>query len=114
MKIGIITCVRSNEVCARVGCLEAFNQRTGYFSEYDGDTRLSAMMTCNACRSDNPKEPEEDPGIREKIDRLIKEDIKVMHAGVCRMHHGKECGRFAKICTLMEEKGIRIVRGTHE
>ena len=113
MKIGTITCVRSNEVCARVGCLGAFYNRSGSFAVYDEDTVLAAMMTCNGCTRDNPKQPEEDPGILEKIERLQKEKIEVMHAGACRLHGGKECPRLARICDMIEKAGIRVVRGTH-
>ena len=34
-------------------------------------------MTCNGCKSANPKEPDEDDGILEKIDRLVSEELKV-------------------------------------
>ena len=113
MKIGTITCVRSNDVCARVGCLSAFQNRAGSFAGYDKDTVLAAMMTCNGCARDNPKQPEEDPGIQEKIERLKSEQIEVMHAGACRLHKGKECPRLARICGMIEEAAIRVVRGTH-
>ncbi len=44
-KIGILTCIKSNDVCARVGCLKAFNRRSDFFAEYDGNTELAALMT---------------------------------------------------------------------
>ena len=78
-KIGTLTCLHSNDVCARVGCLKAFMEREAFFKEYSQDTCLAAMMTCNGCKSMNPAEPDDDKGILEKIDRLVSEDIKVMH-----------------------------------
>ena len=50
------------------------------------DTLLGAMMTCNGCKSANPKEPDVDEGILEKIDRLVSEELKVMHVGACRLY----------------------------
>lgn len=112
-KIGIITCIKSNDVCTRAGCLKAFHKRTDTFSVYDEDTELAVLMTCNGCASDNPMKPEEDPGLKEKLERLTTEGIEVMHAGACRLHKGKECVRMAAICDMIEKRNIRIVRGTH-
>ena len=78
-KIGILTCIHSNNVCARVGCLAAFQNRTDFFQDYPEDTCLAAMMTCNGCKGANPIEPIEDKGILEKIDRLVSEKISTIH-----------------------------------
>lgn len=43
-------------------------------------------MTCNGCKSANPKELNVDDGILEKIDRLVSEELKVMHVGACRLY----------------------------
>ena len=58
IKIGTLTCLHSNNVCARVGCLKAFQNRSDFFDGYSPDTLLGAMMTCNGCKSANPKEPD--------------------------------------------------------
>lgn len=93
---------------------EGFYGTGGFFKEYSQDTSLEAMMTCNGCKSMNPAEPDEDKGILEKIDRLISENIKVMHVGVCRLIGGKnECPRITRICEMLEDRGIQVVRGTH-
>ncbi len=114
IKIGTLTCFHSNNVCARVGCLKAFQNRSDFFEGYSSDTVLAAMMTCNGCKAENPSEPDEDEGILEKIDRLVSEDIKVMHVGVCRLNREKkECPRITGICKMIESRGIRVVRGTH-
>lgn len=112
-KIGILTCARSNDVCARVGCLTAFNNRTYFFKDYETDAQLAAMMTCNGCTRDTETGPSETPGLLEKVDRLVNEGISIIHVGVCRMHNGKECPRITEICELMENKNIHVVRGTH-
>lgn len=108
IKIGTLTCLHSNNVCARVGCLKAFQNRSDFFDGYSPDTLLGAMMTCNGCKSANPKEPDVDEGILEKIDRLVSEEIKVMHVGACRLdREKKECPRIAKICEMIESRGIQ-------
>ena len=94
IKIGTLTCLHSNNVCARVGCLKAFQNRSDFFEGYSPDTLLGAMMTCNGCKSANPKEPDVDEGILEKIDRLVSEELKVMYVGGCRLYGKKnECSR---------------------
>ena len=114
IKIGTLTCLHSNNVCARVGCLKAFQNRSDFFDGYSPDTLLGAMMTCNGCKSVNPKEPDVDEGILEKMDRLVSEEIKVVHVGACRLdREKKECPRIAKICEMIESRGIQVVRGTH-
>lgn len=80
-KIGILTCLHSNDVCARVGCLAAFYNKSDFFKAYSQDTYLAAMMTCNGCKGENPADPEEDKGILEKIDRLVSEKIETVHVG---------------------------------
>ena len=112
-KIGILTCLNSNDVCTRAGCLSAFRERRDFFSGYSEDTILAAVMTCNGCKETNAKEPAEDEGILEKADRLVSEKISVIHVGVCRLNEEKkECPRITQICGLIEERGIKVIRGT--
>lgn len=114
-KIGILTCLHSNDVCARVGCLSAFQNRTDFFQDYPEDTYLAALMTCNGCKSANPTKPAEDKGILEKIEKLVNENINIIHVGVCRLPDGKhECPRMTQICEMLEERGIKVIRGTHK
>ena len=55
IKIGILTCIHSNDVCARVGCLNAFYDRKNFFADYPEDARLTALFTCNGCEEERPK-----------------------------------------------------------
>lgn len=112
-KIGILTCLKSNDVCARVGCLNSFYERKDFFQDYPADTRLAAVMTCNGCAEVNGTLPREDTGILEKADRLAAEGISTVHVGVCRMQGNRECDRITAICKLLEDRGIAVVRGTH-
>lgn len=112
-KIGILTCARSNDVCTRAGCLNAFNERRDFFSSYGDEVRLGALMTCNGCRRDTMENPSEDEKMKEKVERLYREKIDTVHVGVCRIHGGKECPRITEICTMIEARGIIVTRGTH-
>lgn len=112
-KIGILTCARSNDVCTRAGCLKSFHSRRDYFSGYDENTQLAVLMTCNGCEMDTPPVPAEDTGMREKLDRLELEEVSVMHIGACRLQRGMECSRITEICSLIESRGIEVVKGTH-
>ena len=87
-KIGILTCLNSNDVCTRAGCLSAFRERRDFFSGYPEDTILAAVMTCNGCKDTNAKEPAEDEGILEKADRLVSEKISVKYPKVLLRFHG--------------------------
>lgn len=112
-KIGILTCLHSNDVCTRAGCLKAFYQRTDTFSEYDRETELAVLMTCNGCEKENPIKPKEDAGLKEKLERLLKEEIEVIHVGACRLQKGRECVRMTEICDMIEKMDIAVIRGTH-
>ena len=100
-------CVPGQDVCLHFGKEEIlFNLE---------DTILAAVMTCNGCKETNAKEPAEDEGILEKADRLVSEKISVIHVGVCRLNEEKkECPRITQICGLIEERGIKVIRGTHK
>ena len=114
VKIGILTCIHSNDVCTRAGCLNAFNHRTDYFQDYPEDTELAVLMTCNGCKEERPEQPRQDKGILEKLDRIQGEGVTIIHVGVCRLlKNKKECERITEICSLLEERGIHVVRGTH-
>lgn len=115
VKIGIIKCIHANDVCTGAGCLKAFNQRTDFFKDYDSETELAAFMGCNGCEQERPLSPQKDPGIQEKLERLMEENIQVMHVGVCRIQEdGKECERLNEILNMIEELGIKVKRGTHK
>lgn len=114
-KVGILTCIEANQVCTGAGCMNAFFKKTDFFSGYKQDVVLGAFMTCNGCKETQPLEPEEDPGMLEKLERLTQEHVMVIHVGVCRMtKEKKECERISKICEMIESRGIKVIRGTHK
>ena len=55
IKIGTLTCLHSNNVCARVGCLKAFQNRSDFFEGYSPDTLLGAMRPVMDAKVQIPK-----------------------------------------------------------
>ena len=110
MKIAMLNCLNANQVCTGAGCLRAFNSRTKHFAEYgDIPLELVAMARCNGCGKGI------DEGFREKLERMVSEGAEVCHLGVCTRHgeDRKECPTITEAAAWLEERGLRIVRGTH-
>ena len=75
-KIGILTCLNSNDVCTRAGCLSAFRERRDFFSGYPEDTILAAA---SAQGIKIPKEEplKEESTKEEKPEEKEREDKKI-------------------------------------
>lgn len=86
-------------------------KRTRSFAPYKGEPlQLMAFLHCNGCACDY----DTDPGFLEKLERLEQIGVEIVHAGICtRKHDGSECSQITKILSKMEEKGMKVVRGTH-
>lgn len=110
-KIAMLNCLKANEVCTGAACFKAFNLKQKHFEIYkDEEIELAAYMRCNGCG----KEPSKDDGMIEKIERLRKEGVEVVHVGVCTQNGaGEECKTITEISSMLEEKGIKVIRGTH-
>ena len=111
-RIAILTCLKACQVCTGASCLAAWNGRKGGFAQYTGeDISLEAFCHCNGC----DKDPETDAGIREKLERLQKIGVEVVHTGVCTLHRETKelCPTIAKIHRLLQQRGIQVVQGTH-
>ena len=111
MKIAILNCLKANEVCAGCSCLKAFHTRTHAFQRYEGqDIELCAFLRCNGCSS----MPESDSGMLEKLDRLKEEGVDAVHLGVCtHLPDGSLCPNIQTIISLLSERGIPVIDGTH-
>ena len=111
MKLAMLNCLKSNRVCTGAACLQALNERKKSFAQYKGQNiELTAFMRCNGCDID----PEGDKGIIEKMDRLQKIGTEVLHVGVCTVKkEGGECPTITKMIEMAQQRGIRVVRGTH-
>ncbi len=113
MKIAMLNCLRANDVCTGAGCLRAFNSGTKHFEQY-GDTPLElvAMARCSGCEAGM------DEGFREKLDRIVSEGAQVCHLGVCTQKKDAggerhECPVITEAARCLEERGVRVHRGTH-
>lgn len=111
MKLAMLNCLKANEICAGCSCLQAFHDRTRYFSRYENqELELTAFLRCNGCGRD----PEKDPGMLEKLDRLRDEGVEVVHTGVCtHSPDGTRCPTIQTIASLLSQRGIAVVDGTH-
>ena len=110
LKIAILNCLKANAVGTGEACLGAYRKRSGAFYRYAGaQTELTAFLRCNGCESD----PETDPGMLEKLDRLRESGVQALHLGVCTLQNGRECPSITKIVRLAEKRGMKVVRGTH-
>lgn len=112
-KIAILTCLKSNNNCTRASCLQAFYNKTGYFSKYkDEEIKLVALWTCQGCM-DNRLYDEE--GFKEKIQRIFAIGTDTVHIGVCCITRNDMifCKEIKKICEILNENNIKIVFGTH-
>ena len=110
-KIAMLNCLKANEVCTGAACMKAFNEKSRSFERYrDEEIQVAAFMRCNGCGA----HPGVDKGLREKIDRLSKEGVQAVHAGVCtKDREGRECQVMTEILTEIENRGIEVIRGTH-
>lgn len=123
-RIAILACRRSEDVCTGAGCLRAFFQRKGAFADYGKeDLRLIAFMHCNGCRMPGAGKDYDacvytpllqDPGLLEKVERLEKEQVEVVHVGVCcQNRQGQLCPAIAELTEALRQRGMTVVRGTH-
>ncbi|MCR1841964.1 CGGC domain-containing protein [Murimonas intestini] len=110
-KIAMLNCLKANEVCTGAACMKAFNEKSRSFERYrEEETVVAAFMRCNGCDA----HPGEDKGLQEKLDRLVKEGVQAVHAGICtKDRQGEECPVITDILSDIESRGIEVIRGTH-
>lgn len=109
-KIAMMNCLKANQVCAGVACLDALRERRAGFACYAGeDVDLRAFLRCSSCG----KTPQEDPGMTEKLERLVSSGVEVVHIGVCAQPKGIRCQTMERHAAWLEERGIRVVWKTH-
>lgn len=112
-KIAILTCLRACQVCTGASCLQAWNDKSRYFSVYaDEEVQLVAFAHCNGCDSD----PATDKGMQEKLDRLQKIGVDMVHTGVCTMmgrDNPTQCPKITAILDELHKRGIQTTHGTH-
>lgn len=116
-KIAILTCLRACSVCTGAGCLDACQARSDAFARYAGeDLQLAAFFHCNGCDAPPADIHGADPGMEEKLDRLVRIGVEVVHLGVCTRSCAPphpRCPVIERICRTLDQRGISIVDGTH-
>lgn len=118
IKVAILNCLKANDCCTGAACLKALNNRKDYFSLYKQEKiELVAFLRCNGCGTHFAH----DKRMQEKMERLLKEKVDILHLGICTQLKYKEnnkirteCAEITRICNFLEQKGIQIVRGTHK
>jgi len=110
-KIAIIACLNANDVCGGASCLDALYARRAHFADYAGEEiKLCAFMRCSRCGVD----PEDDKGMTEKLERLLKSGVEIAHIGVCaKKRDGTICPHMLKTADWLEAHGIKVIWGTH-
>lgn len=109
--IALLSCLNASKVCTGASCFRAFYERTASFKEYENEELyLDAFMKCNGCGIN----PQTDAGMLEKIERLKKIGIQIVHIGICtKQKDDQECNTITTIVQMIEQLGIQVVRGTH-
>lgn len=112
-KIAILSCLDACQVCTGAACFQVWNEKRKHFSCYaEEDVSFAAFFHCNGCS----KDPIEDKGMKEKLDRLQSMGVDVVHTGVCTMKDAKQnvqCPNITKVLDMLHERGIKTVHGTH-
>ena len=86
-RIVILTCLKASRVCTGAACFQAFNQRTRAFARYGKEPlEIEAFMRCSGCGHTL----ENDRGLQEKVERIVKLHPEAVHLGICCCHDGGE------------------------
>lgn len=109
LRIAILSCSKTMRRCVGRSCIWAFQDKERHFSIYrnrETPVRLCAFFNCNGCDANY----ESDPDFRKKIERLVLDDVRVIHLSSCMTHH---CSNLQKIQSLIESYGLQCEMGTH-
>lgn len=110
MKLAIIICREVTKICATTGCMKAFNERTGTFSQYGEEPlTLSALATCLGCED---AEKEGSPEFSARLDSLKKSSVENIHLGICTSE--KYCKHTKKLMDTIKAHGFTVSMGTHK
>lgn len=113
-KIAILRCLETSQTCTGSGCLKAWNEKAKAFSCYaEEDVSLAAFLNCNGCE----KDPAEDEGMLKKLNRLKAMGVEIVHTSGCTLKDRENqayCANIEKIVSILHERGIQTVHGTHK
>ena len=105
-KIAVVRCNTVSEVCPGVGCLKAFQHRKLNFENYGPDTELIGFFTCGGCSGRR---------VSRLVDKLLDQGLDVVHLSSCMLMDGEypKCPFKNQIKHSIEQKGVKVVEGTH-
>jgi len=105
-RVAVVRCETVSEVCPGVACLKSFNRRENHFKDYPGEIELVGFFTCGGC-----------PGRRiyRLVDSLMRYGVDVVHLSSCMLMEEDypRCPHVKQIKKMLENKGLRVVEGTH-
>ena len=85
-KIAVLRCLRTSNNCTGSGCLKAFNNKTNAFAVYEAEeTELAAFLNCSGCG--DVQMPNNEEGLRKKLDRLYEADAYDHAVELLRKYH---------------------------
>lgn len=107
MKIAIMHCRRSSNVCTGAACFRAYNACEKSFQQYAGNKpTLAAFFDCGGCGIDRSF----DPGMQEKMEALKRIGVEKIHLGICMK---ETCPDFSDIAAMLKRYEIPFELGTH-
>lgn len=114
-KIAILTCLKSNDVCTRIGCLDAMTHRIGTFAIYKQDNiELVALLTCHGCKRMKFRKKE---GMQEKLSAIAAAEITAVHIGRCCWQRkngiSQKCRYIKRMEKWLLKHHIHVIWGTH-
>jgi predicted metal-binding protein len=106
IKIAIVRCEIVSEVCPGIACFKAFNCRQLAFEQYGPDAEIIGFFTCGGCSGRR---------VSRLVEKLIPHGLDVVHLSSCMMLKDDypPCPHKAQIKRSIENKGVRVVEGTH-
>lgn len=107
MKIAILHCRKSSNVCTGAACFKAYNNFLKHFEQYkEAKPELAAFFDCGGCGICRSK----DDGMIEKMERLKSEGVEKIHIGICI---NEKCPSYDDIMEMMNKYEIPYEFGTH-
>ena len=107
MKIAILHCRRSANVCTGAACFRAYNACEKSFQQYAGQNpTLAAFFDCGGCGIERSV----DAGMIEKMEALKRIGVEKIHLGICIR---ESCKDLPDILAMLKRYEIPYEFGTH-
>lgn len=105
-RIAVVRCETVSEVCPGIACFKAFNSRKLQFAGYGPNTEMVGFFTCGGCSGRR---------VARLVERLKEHGVDVIHLSSCMLMEGDypRCPFVQQIKKTIEQKGIKVVEGTH-